>query len=34
LAPLSAVRIELLPGIAGTNGMALAPAEYTFTTGR
>ena len=34
LAPLSAVRIELLPGIAGTNGLAVAPAEYTFTTAR
>ena len=34
LAPLSAVRIELLPGIAGTNGLAVAPAAYTFTTAR
>ena len=34
LAPLSAVRIELLAGIAGTNGLAVAPAEYTFTTAR
>lgn len=34
LAPLSAVRIELLPGIAGANGLAVAPSGYTFTTAR
>ena len=34
LAPLSAVRIELLPGIAGTNGLAVAPAGYPSTTAR
>jgi hypothetical protein len=34
LAPLSVVRIELLPGIAGENGLAVAPADYTFTTAR
>ena len=34
LAPLSAVRIELLPGIAGANGLTVAPADYTFTTAR
>lgn len=34
LAPLTAVRIELRPGIAGTNGLPVAPAEYTFTTAR
>jgi hypothetical protein len=34
LAPLSAVRIDLLAGIAGANGLPVAPAGYTFTTGR
>ncbi len=34
LAPLSAVRIELLPGIAGENGLPVPPAHYTFTTAR
>ena len=34
LAPLSAVRIELLPGIAGENGLPVVPADYTFTTAR
>jgi hypothetical protein len=34
LAPLSAVRIELLPGIAGANGLAVAPSGYSFTTAR
>ena len=34
LAPLTAVRIELRPGIAGTNGLPVGPAEYTFTTAR
>ena len=34
LAPLSAVRIELRPGVAGTNGLPVPPAEYTFTTAR
>jgi hypothetical protein len=34
LAPLAAVKIELLAGIAGTNGLPVAPAGYTFTTAR
>ena len=34
LAPLSAVSIELLPGIAGENGLPVDPARYTFTTAR
>jgi Bacterial Ig-like domain len=34
LAPLSAVRIELLPGIAGANGLTVAASGYTFTTAR
>ena len=34
LAPLAAVRIELLPGIAGENGLPVPPAHYTFTTAR
>ena len=34
LAPLSAVRIELLAGIAGENGLPVEPAGYTFTTAR
>jgi len=34
LAPLAAVRVELRPGIAGTNGLAVAPGDYTFTTAR
>jgi hypothetical protein len=34
LAALSAVRVELLQGILGANGLAVAPAAYTFTTGR
>lgn len=34
LAPLSAVKIELLPGISGANGLAVTPSGYTFTTAR
>jgi hypothetical protein len=34
LAPLSAVKIELLAGIAGANGLPVPPAHYTFTTAR
>jgi len=34
LAPLSAVKIELLAGIAGANGLPVPPAQYTFTTAR
>jgi hypothetical protein len=34
LAPLTAVKIELLAGIAGANGLPVPPAQYTFTTAR
>jgi hypothetical protein len=34
LAPASVVRVELLQGVRGANGLEVAPVAYTFTTGR